>query len=94
MKAKRGQSLLEATISITVMVALLGGIINIWLWGNNQIVARQQAYESGRVAAGTASDGYSLQWPVYSPPSLTEGMVLTGSVLDYSLPERAEEPRK
>lgn len=87
MKRNRGQSLLESTISITVMVALLGGIINIWLWANSQIVARQQAYESGRVAAGTASDGYSLQWPVYSPSSLTEEMVIKNSALDYALPE-------
>ncbi len=71
--------MLEAYLVVVAMVLLLGGILNIWLWGNKQIVERQLRYNASRVTAGTSSDAYTLQWPVYAPPALTEDMVLRGN---------------
>lgn len=76
---KKGQGILEATFAIIIAVVLLGAIINIWVWGNNQLVKRQVRYNQTRIAAGTASDDYTLQWPVYKPEELEEDKVL----LDY-----------
>lgn len=51
------------TFVIILMTVFLAGIVNIWLWANNQIVTRQKAYNASRVAAGTSVDTYTLQWP-------------------------------
>ena len=75
---KNGQSTLETTVVFATVILLLAGIIKMWLWSNNQIVERQKRYNASRVAAGTATDNYNLQWPVYQPPSLTEEDVLVG----------------
>ncbi len=75
---KKGQSPLETAAVFVIMVLLIGGITNIWLWANNQIVQRQLSYNDTRIAAGTSSDSYTLVWPVYTPPELTEGMVVLG----------------
>jgi hypothetical protein len=74
----KGQGILESAMTFMVMALLLAGVLQIWLWGNKQIVERQMRYNASRVAAGTSSDGYNLQWPVYAPPALTEDMVLKG----------------
>ncbi len=74
----KGQVILETSLVTLIIILLLGGILNIWLWGNKQIVERQQRYNATRVAAGTSSDDYTLRWPVYTPPALTEDMVLKG----------------
>ena len=73
---KKGQGLLEMAFVTILMVLLLGGVINIWIWGNNQIVKRQRLYNASRVGAGTSLDSYNLQWPVYIPDELSEGQVL------------------
>lgn len=73
---KKGQGILEATFAIIITLVLLGGIINIWTWANNQIVKRQVRYNQTRVTAGTATDDYKLQWPVYHPEELDENKVL------------------
>ncbi len=83
MKAKatnkiKGQVMLETSLVFICMVLLLAGIINIWLWENKQIVERQLRYNASRVAAGTSTDAYQRQWPVYAPGELTEDMVLRG----------------
>lgn len=72
----KGQSTLETAVVFIIIILFLGGITKIWLWANNQIVQRQLRYNAGRVAAGTSSDTYTLQWPVYTPPALTEEEVL------------------
>lgn len=74
----KAQATLEMTIVIIIIVLFLGGIINIWAWANTQIVKRQLRYNASRVAAGSSSDAYVLQWPVYTPDALTEDMVLLG----------------
>lgn len=74
----QGQILLETSLAIIIVVLLLAGILNIWLWGNKQIVERQGRYNATRVVAGTSTDSYMLQWPVYKPGELTEDMVLKG----------------
>jgi len=73
---KKGQGALEMTFVLIIVVLLLGGILNIWLWANKQIVVRQLRYNESRVAAGTSADTYTLQWPVYSPEELNEDKVL------------------
>lgn len=86
-KKIKGQATLEMTIVIIIIVLFLGGIINIWAWANTQIVKRQLRYNASRVVAGTSTDVYVLQWPVYAPDNLTEDMVL----LDPPRFNRAEE---
>jgi flagellin-like protein len=78
LKNNKGQSPLETAAVFVLMVLLIGGITNIWLWANNQIIARQLRYNDTRITAGTSADGYILVWPVYTPPELTENMVLIG----------------
>jgi len=77
-KNKSGQVTLEVSLVFVIIVVLLGGIINIWLWSNKQIVERQLRYNEGRVVAGTSTDTYQRLWPVYKPQELTEDMVLKG----------------
>lgn len=72
----KGQSSLESAIVFVLVVLFLGGITKIWLWANRQIVERQIRYNNSRVIAGTSKDDYTLQWPVYQPPSLNEDDVL------------------
>ena len=76
---KLGQATLETAITFVIIILLLGGIINIWLWANNQIVRRQLEYNKTRVAAGSSSDTYTLKWPVYTPQELKEENVLLNS---------------
>jgi len=66
----KGQSLLEATFALVILLLLLGGIIRIWLWENNQIVERQVRYNQTRVQAGSDADNYQLVWPVHTPSSI------------------------
>lgn len=73
---KKGQGTIEVTLVVVIVILLLSGIINIWIWANNQIVRRQMRYNETRVAAGTAVDNYQLQWPVYRPQELGEDKVL------------------
>jgi hypothetical protein len=73
---KKGQGILELALTFVIVTALVGGIFKIWLWANNQIVERQVAYNKSRVDAGNAVDGYTLRWPVYTPPQLKEDDVL------------------
>ena len=72
---KKGQASLETSLAIVALIILLGGMVKIWFWANNQIVERQISFNAGRVSAGTSSDTYSLKahWPLdYTPPALTE----------------------
>lgn len=73
---KKGQGILETTFVLIIAVLLLGGILNIWLWANKQMVMRQKRYNESRVTAGTSADIYVRQWPVYSPEELAEDKVL------------------
>lgn len=76
--SKKGQNTLEVALVFIMIVLLLGGIMKIWLWSNDQIVRRQIKYNETRVGAGTATDSYQLNWPVYAPRSLSEEEVLVG----------------
>lgn len=83
---------METTIAIVIVVLLFGGIINIWLWSNAQIVRRQRSYNASRITAGTLLENaadYSLQWPVYKPPELSEEKVLLD--LESSEPETSNK---
>jgi len=78
-KMEKGQGTIEMSITFILVVLFLGSIINIWIWANNQIVKRQLHYNASRVAAGTSSDTYKLQWPAYAPDELGEETVLLDS---------------
>ena len=93
LKQKKGQGLLETAITIVLMVLLLGGIINIWLWATKQVVLRQRRYNATRVIAGTAADNYVLRYPVYAPPALREDKVLLDApLLPYETEDDNIEP--
>lgn len=79
-RAKKGQAMIEATVSFVMVILLLAGITNIWIWGNRQIVERQVRFNATRVEAGTSTDSYELVWgpQVYTPAELTEEDVLRG----------------
>ena len=74
---QKGQVFLEMFFSIILMLLLLAGIVNIWNWGNRQILLRQMRYNAGRVLAGTSKDApgpgvddpYVRQWPLKYLPS-------------------------
>lgn len=70
LRLKKGQTLLETLITFVVIVLLFGGIFNIWIWANKQIVNRQVKYNAGRVKAGTSTQDYELAWPVGRSESL------------------------
>lgn len=79
MKNKNGQSVLETALIFVLIFLLVGGIIRIWIWSNNQIVARQLRYNATRVVAGSRNPDIPYQapiWPVYTPGDLTEERVL------------------
>lgn len=69
---KRGQGTLETTVVMIAMVLLLASAMQIWLWGNKQMVIRQKRYNASRVEAGKSRDDYVLRWPVYTPEKLNE----------------------
>lgn len=75
-RQRKAQLMLETVISFALIFFLVGGIVKIWLWANNQIVKREIQYNATRVAAGTGADAYRMIWPVYKPDSLREGEVL------------------
>jgi len=75
-KEKKAQGMLETVITVVLIILFLGGILNIWLWINTEMVKRQTRYNTSRVIAGTSSDTYTLQWPVYHMQELEEDKVL------------------
>jgi hypothetical protein len=78
-KDKIAQSMIEIAFVFAGIILLFAAILQIWFWGNKQIVQRQKSYNAGRVTAGTSSDSYTLQWPpTYKPEELTEDKVLRG----------------
>lgn len=72
----RGQATIETAVIFIVLILLFGGIFNIWVWGNKQIVQRQIAYNKSRVEAGTSSDTYELKWPLERAEELKEDEVV------------------
>lgn len=75
-RRQKGQGLLEMSCVLISMILLLGGIVNIFLWANKQIVKRQIAYNSTRQLAGTSSDYYQYVGWGYIPPALSEDKVI------------------
>ncbi len=62
---KSGQSTLETVVILVIMLSLLMGITQIWLWTNRQIVRRQVRYNDTRLLAGQSSDWYVV--PLWGP---------------------------
>ena len=46
--AIRGQSAIEFTIAVVVLLLLFGGTFNLWLWFNRSLVWRQRGYDDTR----------------------------------------------
>jgi hypothetical protein len=79
LRCKKGQSTLELAVVFISMILLMGGMIKIWFWSNNQIVERQLRYNATRVAAGQPlGTGYTPVWPVYTPANLQVKDVILG----------------
>ncbi|MCX5711220.1 MAG: hypothetical protein NT060_04625 [Candidatus Omnitrophica bacterium] len=73
----RGQGTIETVMAFIILVLILGGMMNIWFWFNNQLVERQVAYNDTRVNAGTGKDDYTqfYSWN-YIPKTLSENDVI------------------
>lgn len=48
----KAQVMLETVIAFVLLVVFFLGIISIWVWGNAQLVGRQQKYDKMRINAG------------------------------------------
>ena len=62
----KGQSVLETAVALVIIFIFLGAVVNIWLWGNRQIVNRQKWYCAPdlRILAGQSRDLYIMPiWP-------------------------------
>lgn len=70
---KKSQVTLELAVTFIVFCLFILGIINIFVWGNAQVVGRSKNYESDRVQAGSSQPG---KWPSYTPSSLEEDEVI------------------
>ncbi len=46
---ERGQSAIEFTLALTVMLLLFGGTVQLWNWLNRSLVWRQRAYDKTRI---------------------------------------------
>jgi hypothetical protein len=64
-----GQATLEFTLMFVIMVALIFGLLGMWKWSVTNIVKRQEAYNSSRLAAGSSSPGVSYG---YSAPAISD----------------------
>ncbi|MCX5709636.1 MAG: hypothetical protein NT088_02770 [Candidatus Omnitrophica bacterium] len=73
----KGQGTIETVMAFIILVIVLGGMVNIWFWFNNQMIKRQVAYNNTRVTAGTGKDDYiqPVSWN-YVPEALTENKVI------------------
>jgi len=54
---QRGQASLETTLAMLGALLLLLGSVKVYLWVNERLISRQQAYEATRVAAGSTQPG-------------------------------------
>ena len=57
-----GQASLEMTLAWIGVLLLLFGSFKVFLWVNKRMIARQQAYESSRVAAGSSTKAGAVEW--------------------------------
>ena len=57
-----GQASLEMTLAMIGVLLLLAACINVFVWLNGRIVARQQAYESSRQAAADKDSTAPVLW--------------------------------
>ena len=93
---KKGQGMLETVFAVIFGILLLGGIIGLWLWGNTQIVKRQERYNATRLPAGVASDDYTLNaenhpWPVYTPTSIEQNKVILNGPQIAGTPQTTQD---
>ena len=63
MSGRRAQSSLEMTLAMIGALVLLFGSIKVFIWLAQRLVARQQAYENTRVAAGSSAPGRKWDEP-------------------------------
>ncbi|MCX5698279.1 MAG: hypothetical protein NTX01_01070 [Candidatus Omnitrophica bacterium] len=50
---KKGQSILEFALIFIIVTALIMGLLALWSWSKNNILARQGEFESTRMQAGS-----------------------------------------
>ena len=56
----KAQSTLEITVALVAVFILLLGSTKVFVWVNEQMVLRQEGYESTRVAAGSTNPGVQV----------------------------------
>lgn len=49
---KQGQSILEFSLIFIIVAVLILGLLSLWKWSKDNILARTGAFESQRVGAG------------------------------------------
>ena len=57
---RKAQSTLEFTVALIAVVILLLGSVKIFVWMNERMVLRQEAYEDSRVPAGSDEPGVQV----------------------------------
>jgi len=63
---------METAVVILITFLLVGGLVKLWFWSNNQIVRRQKNYNATRTAAGQSGLEtflYVPQWPAVENPA-------------------------
>jgi hypothetical protein len=64
----KAQATLEFTVVFVIMIALLIGMISLWLWSSSRIVSRQIDYNAMRVKGGQRSlKPEVVTDPIYPP---------------------------
>lgn len=51
--SSRAQASMEMTVAMICAMLLMLGCFKMWMWMNQRLIARQQAYDASRVAAGS-----------------------------------------
>lgn len=73
MVIERGQVSLEITIAFIALFILLLGSVKIFVWLNEQMVLRQEDYESTRVAGGSSNSEVQVDESDYPKLDIFEG---------------------
>lgn len=53
----KSQAVLEFTFIFVILAGLIMGLLHLWKWSSDNIVSRQQSYNSTRLQAGSSSPG-------------------------------------
>jgi hypothetical protein len=63
---KKGQAILEFALIFIIAAALILGLLSLWRWSKDNILARWGAFESQRVKAGTKGSAGTPEVPFWA----------------------------